>query len=129
MSWTNLLLGHNWPSGEWPGYVEVSHEGVRDPGRRYVPERTCRMPFDDREYRYRCSRCGCLSEIYRDTDVKWYAPKYYTHCGARVVGAWDSCEGFKPVAFRPSKPGEFVNARKLDLLDRSGLFDDMKGER
>ena len=47
---------------------------------------------------------------------------------APLVGAWDSCEKFKPVSLRPSKPGEFVNARKFELLDRSGLFDDMKGE-
>ena len=53
--------------------------------RRYVPERTCHMPFDDREYRYRCSRCGCLSETYRHADGKYYAPDYCPHCGARVV--------------------------------------------
>ena len=39
MSFTNCLLGHNW-DGEWPGWVEVGHEGATD-GRRYVPERTC----------------------------------------------------------------------------------------
>ena len=48
-------------------------------------ERTCRIQFDDQEYRYRCSRCGCLSETYRSTDGKWYAPEYCPHCGARVV--------------------------------------------
>lgn len=48
---------------------------------------------------------------------------------APLVGAWCSCEKFKPVSFRPSKPGEFVNARKFELLDRSGLFDEMRGER
>lgn len=47
---------------------------------------------------------------------------------APLVGAWDSCDGFQPVSFRPSRPGEFVNARKLELLDRSGMLDDM-GER
>lgn len=47
---------------------------------------------------------------------------------APLVGPWDACEKFKPVSLRPSKPGEFVNARKFELLDRSGLFDDMKGE-
>ena len=36
MSFTNCLLGHNW-DGEWPGWVEVGHEGATD-GRRYVPE-------------------------------------------------------------------------------------------
>lgn len=48
---------------------------------------------------------------------------------APLVDAWCSCEKFKPIAYRPSRPGEFVNARKLELLDRSGIFDDMKGER
>ena len=48
-------------------------------------ERTCRMQFDGHEYRYRCSRCGCLSETYRGTDGKWCAPEYCTACGARVV--------------------------------------------
>lgn len=84
MSFTNLVLGHNWDSGEWPEYVLVSHEGAVDDV-RYAPERTCRMRFDDREYRYRCSRCGCLSETYRSTDGKWYAPEHCTACGARVV--------------------------------------------
>lgn len=46
---------------------------------------------------------------------------------APITGPWDSCDGFQPVAFRPSRPGEFVNARKLDLLDRSGMLDDMGG--
>ena len=86
MSFTNLSLGHNWPAGEWPEYVEVDHDDGRGAGpRRYVPERTCRMRFDDREHRYRCSRCGCLSETYRGTDGKWYAPEHCTACGARAV--------------------------------------------
>ncbi len=45
MSHTNLALGANW-DGEWPEYVEVSHEGAGD-GRRYVPERTW-VSVDDR---------------------------------------------------------------------------------
>lgn len=48
-------------------------------------DRTCRMTFDGREYGYRCSRCGCITETYRDTDGKFYAPDYCSHCGARVV--------------------------------------------
>lgn len=51
-------------------------------------ERTCRMQFDDGELRYRCSRCGCLSEAYRDADGKWYAPDYCTGCGAKVEHRW-----------------------------------------
>lgn len=37
MSYTNLVLGGNW-DGDWPEYVEVSHEGARD-GVRYAPFR------------------------------------------------------------------------------------------
>lgn len=48
-------------------------------------ERTCRMTFDCREYRYRCSRCGCLNETYRDVDGKFCAPDYCSHCGARAA--------------------------------------------
>ena len=66
-------------------YPERIRVGSLDKARVYVPERTCRMPFDDREYRYRCSRCGCLSETYRHADGKYYAPDYCPHCGARVV--------------------------------------------
>ena len=46
---------------------------------------TCRMTFDEREYRYRCSSCGCLTETYRDVGGKFYAPDYCSHCGARAV--------------------------------------------
>lgn len=68
-------------------YPERIRVGSLGRPRVYVPERTCRMRFDDQEYRYRCSRCGCLSETYRSTDGKWYEPQYCTACGARVVGA------------------------------------------
>ena len=44
---------------------------------------------------------------------------------APLTGPWDSCDGFQPVALMPSRPGEFTNLRKLDLLDRSGMFDEM----
>ena len=37
MSNTNMVLG-SWRRGEWPEYITVSHEGMREPGRRYVPE-------------------------------------------------------------------------------------------
>lgn len=40
MSHTNLLLGRNWPVGEWPDYVAVGHEGAGD-GMDYAPKRTC----------------------------------------------------------------------------------------
>ena len=84
MSWTNLSLGHNWPSGEWPEYVEVDHDDGRGDGpRRYVPERTCRMgaTTDDE---YRCGECGHLSWETYGTDKEWHPPKYCAHCGARA---------------------------------------------
>ena len=67
-------------------YPESILVGELGKEREYVQERTCRMRFDDREYRYKCSRCGCLNETYRSTDGKWYTPEYCAHCGARVVG-------------------------------------------
>ena len=48
---------------------------------------------------------------------------------APLVGPWDACDGFRPVGYRPRRPGEFVNARKFELLDRSGLFDEMEAMR
>ena len=48
---------------------------------------------------------------------------------APLVGPWDACDGFLPVGYRSTRKGEFVNARKFELLDRSGLFDEMEGER
>ena len=48
---------------------------------------------------------------------------------APLVGPWDACEGFLPVCYRPTRGGEFVNARKFELLDRSELFDEMEAMR
>lgn len=48
---------------------------------------------------------------------------------APLVGPWDACAGFMPVGYRPTRKGEFVNARKFELLDRSGLFDEMEAMR
>lgn len=48
---------------------------------------------------------------------------------APLVGPWDACAGFRPVGYRPRRPGEFVNARKFELLDRSGLFDETEAMR
>lgn len=45
MSFTNLTL-QRW-DGEWPEYIEVSHEGTGDL-MRYVPERTCHYEGDER---------------------------------------------------------------------------------
>lgn len=86
MSNTNLVLG-SWRRGEWPEYITVSHEGMREPGRRYVPERTCHLIheveeeddefFDtvERHY-YVCSECGSANRM----DVR-----YCDWCGARVI--------------------------------------------
>ena len=46
----------------------------------------------------------------------------------RPLSLYEACDGFRPVGYRPTRPGEFVNTRKFELLDRSGLFDDMEGE-
>ncbi len=46
MSNTNMVLG-SWTRDEWPEYITVSHEGMREPGRRYVPERTRQMVGDE----------------------------------------------------------------------------------
>ena len=48
---------------------------------------------------------------------------------APLVGAWDACDRFAPVAFRPSKPGEYINSRKFVLLDKTGIFDEMPKDR
>lgn len=77
MSWTNLSLGHNWPTGEWPEYVEVDHDDGRGDGpRRYVPERTCRI-VEDEEGDSVCSECG--ADYLCMTDAS-----YCPDCGARV---------------------------------------------
>ena len=77
MSNTIMVLG-SWRRGEWPEYVTVSHEGVREPGRRYVPERTCRYVYDKEISACRCSECGGLEPV---GDHVSYCPD----CGARVV--------------------------------------------
>lgn len=85
MTHTNLVLGSNWPSSEWPDYVDVEHDDGRDRGAvRYAPERTCAMVYDpgwsdDELYpteAYSCSECGHI-----DLDGK---PRYCRYCGARV---------------------------------------------
>lgn len=82
MSNTNMVLG-SWRRGEWPDYVTVSHEGMREPGRRYVPERTCRavMPLCEPgvEEIPVCSGCG-RTLLLDDGD------RYCPRCGAKVIG-------------------------------------------
>lgn len=81
MSNTNMVLG-SWRRGEWPEYVTVSHEGVREPGRRYVPERTCRAvlpPYEPgAEEVPVCSGCG-RQLLLEDDD------EYCPRCGAKIT--------------------------------------------
>lgn len=81
MSFTNLVLGHNWDSGEWPEYVLVSHEGAADDV-RYAPERTCHdLGGEDgtnyEYYDFGCSECGFVCDV--------PDPYYCPGCGARVI--------------------------------------------
>lgn len=84
MSHTNMILGR-WRADEWPEYVEVSHEGMREASRRYVPERTCKMEYEDEwsgdelypTEAYSCSACGRMT-----LEGK---PRYCPGCGAKVV--------------------------------------------
>ncbi len=93
MSHTNLALGANW-DGEWPEYVEVSHEGADD-GRRYVPERTCRNRADDYNkiigkgtYGFVCSECGYnepMNDVLETLCLQLFDASYCRSCGAEVV--------------------------------------------
>lgn len=89
MSNTNMVLG-SWRRGEWPEYVTVSHDGMREPGRRYVPERTCRDVggLD----KFVCSECGAslyMLGMYDDptywVDDVAAVLEYCPNCGAKVV--------------------------------------------
>ena len=89
MSHTNLVLGANWPSDEWPESVDVMHEGVGD-SLKYVPERTCKMQrafsepvLMEHVQEYECSECGGLTnaQIFNESDE----PRYCMMCGARVA--------------------------------------------
>ena len=73
MSNTNLVLGR-WKPGEWPEYVTVSHEGMRELGRRYFPERTCRMVrarWDDGECVWGCRCTACGDRFTYETGTTW----------------------------------------------------------
>lgn len=91
MSNTNMVPG-SWRRDEWPEYITVSHDGMREPGRRYVPERTCRDTDYDTES-VTCSECGEITLntlFYVDVDggemVKAHRPNFCSNRGARVVG-------------------------------------------
>ncbi|MBM6784556.1 hypothetical protein H6A08_09355 [Enorma massiliensis] len=76
MSNTHISL-QRWELGEWPEYITVSHEGMREPGRRHVPERTCHAV--DEEHTWECDRCGYVG----DSVTPGY--RFCPNCGARVV--------------------------------------------
>ena len=81
MSHTNLVLGANWHSEEWPESVDVMHEGVGY-SRRYVPERTCEfIPFIEDDG-------SIFVENYSECDAAVLSRcefNYCPNCGAKVV--------------------------------------------
>lgn len=90
MSHTNMVLG-SWGRDEWPEYVTVSHDGMREPGRRYVPERTCTIDYDAVHLDYVCSRCGeryeydMYAAVNYDDGTVFMTMRYCPNCGSRVV--------------------------------------------
>lgn len=84
MSKTNLALG-SWRPGEWPECITVSHEGMREPGRRYVPERTCKVAhrydlggeIGEHAIWYECGAMILLADGIPD-------PAYCPGCGGRI---------------------------------------------
>lgn len=77
MSHTNMVLG-SWRRDEWPEYITVSHDGMREPGRMYVPERTCHYVYDREICAWVCSECGGLEPVGDNV-------RYCPDCGAKVV--------------------------------------------
>ena len=90
MSNTHVSL-QRWERGEWPEYITVSHEGMREPKRRYVPERTCRIEYDFVHCDYICSECGEWFETggvlrsLHNGEVEHVSFKFCPSCGAKVV--------------------------------------------
>ena len=103
MSNTHISL-QRWERDEWPEYITVSHEGMREPERRYVPERTCRVVATGRKFSQTqtlvtksCSACGYafgdeevrtslpgLDEMMTINTVR--IPHFCPNCGAKVEG-------------------------------------------
>ena len=81
MSYTNLILGGNWPLSEWPGYVEVGHEGAVDFA-RHVPDRTCRDECEGTPQSFLCGVCGWF---YTDIEGDDLGFSYCPSCGARIA--------------------------------------------
>lgn len=82
MSYTNLILGGNWPLSEWPEYVEVGHEGAVDSA-RYVPGRTCRDECEGTPQSFLCGACGWF---YTDIEGDELGFSYCPNCGAGIAG-------------------------------------------
>ena len=89
MSFTNLTL-QCW-DGEWPEFIEVSHDGTGDL-MRYVPERTCEFFYDKKMAEYACSACGERVSGSNPDDEYEVSPlavlesfEYCPNCGARVI--------------------------------------------
>ena len=88
MSNTSMKLGAWW-RGKWPEYISVSHDGAREIGSKYVPERTCRNIGNGAIFK--CSVCGATVKVCDESDEPTICvdgvadvPSYCTHCGARV---------------------------------------------
>ena len=86
MSSTHISL-QRWGRDEWPEHVTVSHDGLRELGRRYVPERTCCMYRDSESSDFyggptlRCGACGA------PVPERFTGPyNFCPCCGARVTG-------------------------------------------
>ena len=89
MSNTNMKLGAWW-RGKWPDYISVSHDGAREIGLKYVPERTCRNVWLNGSFK--CSECGATVKLFDESDepticVDGFAdvPSYCPNCGRKVM--------------------------------------------
>lgn len=94
MSNTNLVLG-SWKHGEWPEYVTVSHEGVREPGQRYVPELTCEWIWGED---------WCESSTEGPRELHW--ANWYLDCGCWEGDEDEFCD-FDDPEVRPDSDWAF----------------------
>lgn len=102
MSFTNMVL-QRW-DGEWPEYIEVSHEGTGD-SMRYLPERKCHNVHRLRRTGFKCSVCG------------------YDACGCRDCGiepaSWDHCPECGSVVEHDESVCRFVWNNELNCWETS----------
>lgn len=95
MSFTNLVL-QRW-DGEWPEYIEASHEGTGDL-RRYIPERTARLEYDEIHVCNVCTGCGERYEhdkyiaLTDDYLIAFKPMRFCPNCGVRFKGDDDGNE-------------------------------------